>query len=259
MSTVELIYDRDCPNVQKARENLLHAFAQAGRPARWVEWQHDDLDIPPHARGYGSPTVLVNGHDIAGAEPVPGTRSCRLYAGVNEGPPVANLVSALRAYPDNSLASPCCGHGWRRRVGWLGSLAALPGIGASLLPVGLCPVCWPAYAGMLGALGLGFLLKTTYLLPVTGLFLLVAVGSLAFRAKSRRGDGPFALGLLASASVMLGKFVFVSDAAMYGGIAVLIAASVWNAWPHRTTETCPACAPGGQASTQPQGAREVSP
>jgi hypothetical protein len=32
---------------------------------------------------------------------------------------------------------------------------------------GVCPACWPAYAGILGSLGLGFLLDSTSLLPVT--------------------------------------------------------------------------------------------
>src|SRR3954462_8565336 len=37
--------------------------------------------------------------------------------------------------------------------------AALPGIGFSLLPKMLCPACWPAYAGIVSALGLGFLIS----------------------------------------------------------------------------------------------------
>jgi|GEM_PF-2330127 len=33
-------------------------------------------------------------------------------------------------------------------------------------PQGRCPACWPAYAGVLSALGLGFLLESAYLLPM---------------------------------------------------------------------------------------------
>jgi mercuric ion transport protein len=40
---------------------------------------------------------------------------------------------------------------WRRTV------AILPGIGVSLMPKLICPLCWPAYAGLLSAVGLGFL------------------------------------------------------------------------------------------------------
>jgi hypothetical protein len=46
--------------------------------------------------------------------------------------------------------------------------------------------------------------------------------------------------------VLVGKFIFESNAAMYGGLVILIAASLWNAWPKRTIgsgkEACTACA-----------------
>jgi hypothetical protein len=44
---------------------------------------------------------------------------------------------------------------------WKRSVAMLPGIGVSLLPKLICPMCWPAYAGIVSALGLGFLISTT--------------------------------------------------------------------------------------------------
>lgn len=67
MPTVEFIYDRDCPNVEVARENLRRAFVEAGLPSRCQEWDRADADAPAHARRWGSPTVLVNGRDVAGA------------------------------------------------------------------------------------------------------------------------------------------------------------------------------------------------
>ncbi len=261
MATVELIYDRDCPNVSKTRANLLHAFTEAEQPARWVEWDQSDPESPPYVRGYGSPTVLVGGEDVAGAERSYNVSCCRLYAspsGEMRGvPSVAAIVSTMQAAAGVISDEP------PRKTGWRSSLAALPGVGATLLPVGLCPACWPAYAGLLSALGVGFLLKMAYLLPVTVLFLLVAVGALAFRARTRRGYGPFIVGLAASAIALIGKFVFVSDVAMYGGAVLLMAASVWNAWPPKATDgnggVCPACAPEGQAShTQQSGAKEAS-
>ena len=38
MPTVKLIYDDDCPNVPRARENLLRAFSQEGLAPHWQEW-----------------------------------------------------------------------------------------------------------------------------------------------------------------------------------------------------------------------------
>ena len=129
-----------------------------------------------------------------------------------------------------------------KNASWRASLATLPVIGIAILPVGVCPACWPAYAGILGSLGFGFLLDTTYLFFLTTVFLLVALGSIAFRARARRGYGPFAVGLLASVIVVLGKFVFDSNTALYGGIVMLVAASIWNAWPWKTHSRCCASA-----------------
>ncbi len=263
MTTVELIYDHDCPNVSKARAQLLRAFAEARIPPGWSEWQRDDPAASDYVRSYGSPTILVDGRDVEGVAPSAGISCCRLYAdssGQAQGvPSIQLIVAALRAADQQETPPQRSG----RIAGWRSSLATLPGIGASVLPAGLCPACWPAYAGLLSSLGLGFLLKTTYLLPLTALFVLIALGALAFRAKTRKGYGPFAVGLLASGIVLTGKFALALDVAMYGGIALLMVASVWNAWPRTmassSNDVCPACAPGGRAScSQKPGAKEVS-
>ncbi len=124
-------------------------------------------------------------------------------------------------------------------------LAVLPGVALSLLPAVACPACWPAYFGVLASLGFGFLANATYLLPLTVFFMLVAVGMLGLRAKRRRSYGPFALGGAAAAIIVVGKFVLGVDAAVYGGAALLVGASIWNAWPRKAARDvpCPACVP----------------
>ncbi len=119
------------------------------------------------------------------------------------------------------------------RRAWKQGLASLPAIGLSALPKLACPVCWPAYAGLLSSLGLGFLLSAAYLFPLTIAFLILALAALAFRAKSRRGFGPLLIGLVASIGILLGKFVWESHATIYGGVGMLVVASLWNAWPRR--------------------------
>jgi hypothetical protein len=119
-------------------------------------------------------------------------------------------------------------------------MVAAPGIFVSLLPKLACPACWPAYAGLLSSVGLGFLVGTAYLLPLTIVFLLVALSTVAFRAASRRGYRPLLLGFFGSVGVVVGKFVWDSSDVLYGGVALLIAASIWNLWPQRST-SCPAC------------------
>ena len=140
---------------------------------------------------------------------------------------------------------------------WSRPLAVVPGMGAALLPVGICPACWPAYAGFLSSLGLGFLLETTYLLPLTGALFLIALANLAYRARSRHGYGPFGLGVIATTLALVGKFAMASDFLLYLGLALLVAASLWHAWPRRAaTGSCPQCASQASVSSDHAHAEE---
>ena len=116
---------------------------------------------------------------------------------------------------------------------WKRALLSLPGIGLSALPKLACPVCWPAYAGLLSSVGLGFLISAAYLLPLTIAFLTLALAALAFRARKRRGLGPFLIGLVAAMGILLGKFVWESNVTVYRCVGMLVVASVWNAWARR--------------------------
>jgi hypothetical protein len=69
MPRVELIYDLNCPNVAQARRVLLKAFAAAGIRPQWIEWDRSSPSSPGYVRGFGSPAVLVDGRDAAGAKP----------------------------------------------------------------------------------------------------------------------------------------------------------------------------------------------
>jgi hypothetical protein len=83
-------------------------------------------------------------------------------------------------------------------------------------------------------------MQTAYLLPLTVCALLLALAALGFRANRRRGCGPFAVGILAAVLLLVGKFVLDSDLAVYGGIASLIGASLWNSWPKKSVPPAPA-------------------
>ena len=115
--------------------------------------------------------------------------------------------------------------GERKRYAVLGipasALAALP----------LCPACYPAYAGILSALGLSVLADTTVQTVLTVLLLAVALGGLLYKAKLRRGYGPFALGVVASTVLAFSKFVMGSDPITYAAVGVLVLAALCNVWP----------------------------
>jgi len=236
MTRVELIYDTDCPNVRPARKALLEGFSQVGLDPSWTEWERKSGESPAYVLGYGSPTILVDGRDVAGASPgSDNPASCRLYrsdsGGFGGAPSVEQIAQALRVDHQPPLVTS------RSPSRWRNSLAPVPGIAFALLPKLACPACWPAYAGLVSSVGLGFLLDTAQLVPLTVAFLVLSVSALAFRARTRRGFGPSGVGLIAASLTLLGKFVVDSNAVMYVGIGFLIAASAWNGWPRRTNQS----------------------
>lgn len=95
---VELIYDRACPNVERARSMLRAALATIGTTEPWIEWDREHPSTPEHLRNCGSPTVLVNGHDIGCDENEAAqsdANSCRVYidgCGCLCGAPSSELI-----------------------------------------------------------------------------------------------------------------------------------------------------------------------
>jgi mercuric ion transport protein len=98
--TIDFIYDADCPNVDAARENLAQALLNTRMPPTWTEWDRANDATPAKLRRFGSPTILINGSDIAGVAASASASCCRIYdgaAGAATGaPPVSLIEAALR-------------------------------------------------------------------------------------------------------------------------------------------------------------------
>ena len=96
---IQLITFPGCPNAKAARATLERVLARAGVADRIEEVDATALETAEELRGWGSPTVLVEGRDVGGqAEPTgPG---CRLYRDddgkVQGSPPEALLSAAIR-------------------------------------------------------------------------------------------------------------------------------------------------------------------
>ena len=67
-----------CPNADPARGALEQALKLCGLPGRYEEVNVMDALTPKELKGWGSPTILVNGADIAAGEPSD-QASCRIY------------------------------------------------------------------------------------------------------------------------------------------------------------------------------------
>jgi len=221
VKNVEVLYFRGCPNHAETLDRVQEVVSALDIDARIVQIEVKTLADVERLRFLGSPSVRVDGVDVE-----PGVRAsrafglaCRTY-GRDGIPPRALIAAALTGAKLHESMS-----------GVRGALAAAPGLGALLLPVGTCPACWPAYAGFLSSLGLGFLVYERYVVPVALALLLVAVGSLAHRARERRGHGPVLVALLGVVTALVGKFRLSSGPVLYVGFGLLVAATLWNGWP----------------------------
>ena len=124
------------------------------------------------------------------------------------------------------------------------SVLGIPAAALAALP--LCPACYPAYAGILSALGLTTLSSTASQTVLTVVFISAALGALLYKAKSRRGYGPLALGAAATLALSFAKFVMGSDPIVYAAVSVLVLAGLWNVWPRPNA----ACEVAGAAPSQ---------
>jgi hypothetical protein len=99
--SIDLIYDRTCPNVDETRTRILAALAETVGQRTWSEWDREDSETPEAFRVYGSPTVLINGLDVdrANQKAAPADPNCcRLYendAGHLTGVPSVQSISSL--------------------------------------------------------------------------------------------------------------------------------------------------------------------
>lgn len=239
--TVEILFFEGCPNHERAAEAVRDLAREIGVPVDVTMVEVHDAEEARRLGFLGSPTVRIDGLDVepdAQASTALGL-ACRTYgtAGV---PPRDLLARALSAAPRDAATGRS-------------AATSVLGAGALLLPVGTCPACYPAYAAALSSFGLGFLLYDRYLLPLTALALGISLVGLGWRAGGRRGYGPLLLGLAASAAALFGKFAVGFDPLLYVGLATMVAASVWNAWParHAFSRPCQRCAPGDEGSHDP--------
>ena len=93
---VQLISFSGCPNVENARRALRQALASLALEETFEEVDSAAHDTPDELKSWGSPTILVDGVDVAGGSP--SGRSCRTYppSEFPGAPPMVMIVARLR-------------------------------------------------------------------------------------------------------------------------------------------------------------------
>ncbi len=136
--------------------------------------------------------------------------------------------------------------------GWLGTLGSVPAAVLPLLPSFTCPACIAAYAGVLSAMGLGFILSEAVLGPLVLAFLVLSIATVVWSSRSHGRWGPLRVTVLGSALVVLGRLIWDLPLVLYAGVASLLAATLWNLWlkrPRGAGDAGNPSAPSGSDST----------
>lgn len=155
---IQLLHFQGCPNVDAARAAVHAALAEEKLNVSVEEIDIEDPAAPAWARGWGSPTILVDGQDVAGQQPA-ASSACRLYAG---GAPAIEMIRT-------SIANARGPQPAKARV-------ALPMIGAVTAAIAASACCLvPAALAVVGVSGAGFAARFApyrpYFLAATGVAL----------------------------------------------------------------------------------------
>jgi hypothetical protein len=89
---IELIVFDGCPHADAARRNLREALHRAGMSPQFTEWDSLAERTPAARRGFGSPSILIDGVALGGS--VTGTGAACAVGGA---PSVDVVLAALRA------------------------------------------------------------------------------------------------------------------------------------------------------------------
>jgi hypothetical protein len=119
---------------------------------------------------------------------------------------------------------------------WGLNFSLFPALIVAALPK--CPLC---FMSVMSVVGLGSLIQSFWLLPLTLIFLALAVGAMIIRARQRHGYYPFFLGVISAIAIYIGKFQVDYALLTYIGFALLVYASLWNNWPRKQIVSADSC------------------
>lgn len=189
---VQLLTFPECPSAEEARRRLQDVVQAMHLQVNIEEIDVHGADCPPQLRHWGSPTILVEGVDVASGQAQDGT-ACRLYqqnnAQLGGVPSTVDIQSALekaRSCYASQEASACStgqNVGERRSVSKPGgnlavlisSLAAITAGGVAALTSVCC--AGPVVVALLGTTGA---ITAAGLAPYRSYLLLLAFGLLGF-------------------------------------------------------------------------------
>lgn len=120
------------------------------------------------------------------------------------------------------------------------AIGMVPAVGLSLLPTLACPACLPAFASILGAVGLTFIAEPRYLLWLN-LAAFVIAWLLLARGERHWFSVPLGVAAAGAVAVMVGKFLWTSTLLWWCGLGVFVAGSLWSGLRRTSKQVCTNC------------------
>jgi hypothetical protein len=93
--TIQFLAFDGCPLADAAAANLRRALSECGISGGYRTIDLLDPETPEDLRGWGSPTILINGADVGGQDKGIGV-GCRIYPGVEKVPSAAEIAAKIR-------------------------------------------------------------------------------------------------------------------------------------------------------------------
>lgn len=108
-----------------------------------------------------------------------------------------------------------------------GMLGPVGGVLAALVPKGICPICLSTSGSILPAIGLSFLANGAIMRWVLAGLLLLSLATFFIAARNKERWSIFFVAAAGAVLVYVG-WLLTSSVILYGGTAVLLAASILN-------------------------------
>jgi len=108
---IRFLYSEDCPSHEEALQRLQNVLAEEGVDAEVEVVRVDTFDDAEREQFPGSPTIIVNGHDICPIENPHYAPACRAYV-LEDGrisplPSLPMIRNAVRAAKANLKNTQC--------------------------------------------------------------------------------------------------------------------------------------------------------
>ena len=102
MNKIELVYHPDCPNWRSTLERLKTTLQQVPEYNLQLKaWNSLSNNCPEYCKGYGSPAILINRHEILSITPNKGIDCCRIYRtenGIEKIPFLKQILEKIKIH-----------------------------------------------------------------------------------------------------------------------------------------------------------------